>query len=121
MVLERIGWRFVRIRGSRFYRDRDAAMQPVYERLRETGIRPMERRSAPAHIQREDDLVERVRTRAAVIREEILELRKSGFCPAGSVVALGRRNFASYRRGCARTFLRRQALRQANRASGCRP
>jgi len=39
-VLERLGWRFVRIRGSAFYRDADLAMRPVFDRLRELGIPP---------------------------------------------------------------------------------
>lgn len=32
-VLERVGWRFVRIRGSQFFRDPELAMKPVFERL----------------------------------------------------------------------------------------
>jgi very-short-patch-repair endonuclease len=32
-VLERLGWEFVRIRGSAFYRNRDQALQPLFERL----------------------------------------------------------------------------------------
>jgi very-short-patch-repair endonuclease len=39
-VLERTGWRFVRIRGSRFFRDPEAAMARVYEALDRYGIRP---------------------------------------------------------------------------------
>ena len=37
-ILERLGWRFVRIRGSQFFRDPDAAMQPVFERLQTLNI-----------------------------------------------------------------------------------
>lgn len=36
-VLERIGWRFARIRGSQFFRDPDAAMKPVFETLSDFG------------------------------------------------------------------------------------
>lgn len=43
-LLERLGWRFVRIRGSVFYRDsspsREDAMRPVFARLQEMGISP---------------------------------------------------------------------------------
>jgi hypothetical protein len=39
-VLERLGWQFVRIRGSAFYRDGDAAMRPVFDRLVELEIPP---------------------------------------------------------------------------------
>ncbi|MEP6878422.1 MAG: AAA domain-containing protein [Nitrosospira sp.] len=44
-LLERLGWKFVRIRGSVFYRDRNPsrkdAMRPVFERLRQIGILPV--------------------------------------------------------------------------------
>lgn len=39
-VLERAGWTFERIRGSAFYRDRDAALQPLWARLADLGITP---------------------------------------------------------------------------------
>jgi very-short-patch-repair endonuclease len=41
-VLERLGWEFVRIRGSAFYRDPDAALRRVFDRLEELGIKPVE-------------------------------------------------------------------------------
>lgn len=37
-VLERAGWTFERIRGSSFYRNPDAALQPLWGRLEELGI-----------------------------------------------------------------------------------
>jgi very-short-patch-repair endonuclease/Cdc6-like AAA superfamily ATPase len=39
-ILERLGWRFVRIRGSAFFRDAEAAMAPIFKRLKELGIEP---------------------------------------------------------------------------------
>ncbi|MDQ2714420.1 MAG: AAA family ATPase [Chloroflexota bacterium] len=39
-ILERLGWRFVRIRGSLFFRDPDQAMEPVFARLRALEIPP---------------------------------------------------------------------------------
>jgi hypothetical protein len=39
-ILERLGWRFIRVRGSAFYRDPDAAMEPVFARLKDLGIEP---------------------------------------------------------------------------------
>jgi hypothetical protein len=38
--LERLGWRFVRIRGSLFFRDEDRALRPLFQRLSELGITP---------------------------------------------------------------------------------
>lgn len=41
-ILERLGWQFVRIRGSAFYRDPDRAMKPVFARLAELNLPPEE-------------------------------------------------------------------------------
>jgi hypothetical protein len=40
-ALERVGWRFRRIRASRFYRDRDGTMEAVCRDLRRMGLEPM--------------------------------------------------------------------------------
>lgn len=37
-ILERLGWQFVRIRGSSFYRDKELSMKPVFARLAELEI-----------------------------------------------------------------------------------
>jgi very-short-patch-repair endonuclease len=37
-ILERLGWQFVRIRGSAFYRDKELSMRPVFTRLAELEI-----------------------------------------------------------------------------------
>jgi len=68
-VLERVGWRFVRIRGSQFFRDPDFAMKPVFERLSELGIRP-ERDTESSTPPVTSDLVDRVKRRAAEILRE---------------------------------------------------
>jgi hypothetical protein len=39
-ILERLGWQFVRIRGSVFFRDENRAMKTVFRRLEELGITP---------------------------------------------------------------------------------
>lgn len=38
--LERSGWQFARIMGSEFYRDKDAAMLPIWAELNRLGISP---------------------------------------------------------------------------------
>jgi len=40
-ILERLGWKFVRIRGSVFYRDQERAMKPVWVKLNDLGIMPI--------------------------------------------------------------------------------
>ncbi|HEV8606820.1 MAG TPA: AAA domain-containing protein [Tepidisphaeraceae bacterium] len=39
--LERCGWRFWRIRGGTFYRNPESAMQPLWDLLERTGIKPL--------------------------------------------------------------------------------
>lgn len=39
-VLERLGWRFIRVRGSEFFRNPEHALIPLYERLERMGIEP---------------------------------------------------------------------------------
>jgi ADP-ribosylglycohydrolase/very-short-patch-repair endonuclease len=39
-ILERLGWQFLRIRGSAFYRDPEQAMKPLFARLAELEISP---------------------------------------------------------------------------------
>ncbi len=39
-ILERLGWRFVRIRGSQYFRNPDMAMKPVFAKLQASGIPP---------------------------------------------------------------------------------
>lgn len=39
-ILERLGWQFVRIRGSAFFRNPELAMRPVFDRLGELDIPP---------------------------------------------------------------------------------
>ena len=40
-ILERLGWTFHRIRGSAYYRDPDAALSGLWDRLESLGIRPV--------------------------------------------------------------------------------
>jgi len=70
-LLERLGWRFVRIRGGEFFRDPDRAMQPLFMRLAEMNIRPSSAVSSEALIQDPvaEELLGRVRRRAAEIRD----------------------------------------------------
>jgi very-short-patch-repair endonuclease len=65
-ILERLGWTFVRIRGSLFFRDEDRALQPVFRRLQELNITPELVTSSTA--QPQADVVERVARRAEELR-----------------------------------------------------
>ncbi|MHB9130574.1 MAG: AAA domain-containing protein [Armatimonadota bacterium] len=70
-ILERLGWQFVRIRGSLFFRDPDRAMTSVYKRLEELDIIPQGTISEHANeVSDRSELVERVIRRADEIRRE---------------------------------------------------
>ncbi len=68
-ILERLGWRFIRIRGSEYYRDPPAAIERVVASLKHYGIEP-----ESVHIVetsgRETELLNRVKKRAFELLEE---------------------------------------------------
>nr|WP_255203395.1 AAA domain-containing protein [Myxococcus sp. AM011] len=70
-ILERLGWRFVRIRGSAFFRDADAAMKPVFARLAELEISPEAGKKADATEEARGDSLRAslVRSAEALVRE----------------------------------------------------
>lgn len=66
-ILERLGWRFIRIRGSEFFRDQKATIERLIHKLDEAGIKPEESRSiSPADraAERNTDLLQRVKIQA---------------------------------------------------------
>jgi very-short-patch-repair endonuclease len=65
-VLERLGWRFIRVRGSEFFRDPERALIPLYERLERMGIEPMSSDAPPP----DTELSKRVIAEARRIRTE---------------------------------------------------
>lgn len=68
-ILERIGWRFIRIRGSEYFRDPDKTMERVKRELNEYGILPESILNEPAE-QPASALLDRVKIRAAQIMDE---------------------------------------------------
>ena len=68
-ILERLGWIFVRIRGSVFFRDADRAMAPVFAKLAHLSIEPLGAASQPPQ-PAGTPLLDRVRRRAELIRAE---------------------------------------------------
>lgn len=67
-ILERLGWTFVRIRGSLFFRDEDRALEPVFRRLQELSIPPELAPDAPPPAPGEAEVVEQVIRRAQELR-----------------------------------------------------
>lgn len=70
-VLERLGWRFARVRGSAFFRDPETALKPVFETIRRLGIST---RTAEAPVMTSgvagDEVMRRLMGRAEEIRHE---------------------------------------------------
>jgi very-short-patch-repair endonuclease len=64
-VLRRLGWEFVRIRGSVFFRDPDAAMAYVFIKLDQLGIEPLGESLASTEA---GNLIERIRRQAETLR-----------------------------------------------------
>lgn len=72
-ILERLGWRFIRIRGSEYYRNPDKTMERVMCELHNLGIEPetgLEDRNAVWKARGSMELLDRVKTRAAQILQE---------------------------------------------------
>ncbi len=69
--LERMGWTFVRIRGSVFYREPERAMKPVFDKLRRLEITPCAKSEDSRAVRvPATELTDRVIRRAEQIRRE---------------------------------------------------
>lgn len=69
IVLERCGWNFIRVRGSEYYRDPEAAINRIIRELERLGVTPT---NAQANQKDPDgELLRRVRNRAFEIQREI--------------------------------------------------
>jgi very-short-patch-repair endonuclease len=83
-ILERLGWSFVRVRGSEFFLNPEKAMKTVLARLSELKIRP-EGGDAEAP-QNGKDVLERIIQRAAEYRQHWLSVAKAQLTRAGGGV-----------------------------------
>ena len=70
-ILELLGWRFVRLRGSEFFHNPETAMQPVFRKLEVLGILP--EGDAVTIEPVDSELKQRVIRRAEVLRREWAE------------------------------------------------
>lgn len=78
VILERIGWKFIRIRGSEYYRDPEGTMERVKQELSRNGILPETVLDEPA-AQVESVLLDCVKIRAAQILDEWHLEKDDGF------------------------------------------
>lgn len=68
-ILERLGWVFVRIRGSVFFRAPETAMAPVFSKLQQLGIEPMNKDELHDS-NRVEPLVNRIKKAAEKLRQD---------------------------------------------------
>ncbi|MBM7865674.1 DUF559 domain-containing protein [Heliobacterium gestii] len=76
-ILERLGWRFARIRGSQYFRNPDQTMQVIFDKLNQMDIPPEGERDASA-IAAHGELKERVIRRAMEIQRTWRETEQTG-------------------------------------------
>lgn len=67
-ILERIGWKFIRIRGSEYYRNKTRTIESVIEQLTNLGIQPEKIINVDNSGHQTSALLDRVKTRASQIR-----------------------------------------------------
>lgn len=72
-ILERLGWRFIRIRGSEYYRDAEQTMQRVIQELTDFEIMPEETQEFAPRT-RDTELLQRVKTRAHALMQKCEQL-----------------------------------------------
>ena len=98
-ILERLGWSFVRVRGSEFFVNPDKAMKPVLNRLSELKIRPEGGSANAETVQNGKDVLERILRRAAEYRQHWLSHAKAQLARAGNGAAeRGRRTSRTAKR-----------------------
>ena len=68
-ILERIGWQFIRIRGSEYYRNKTQTIENLIKSLNKLGIEP-EQSLHQEQNSKKYDLLDRVKERANIIRQE---------------------------------------------------
>lgn len=66
-ILERLGWRFIRIRGSEYYRNTDLSIERVIKELDELGIEPEDNQTSVKNSLIDTELLQRIKTRAHII------------------------------------------------------
>lgn len=69
-ILERLGWRFIRIRGSEYYRNPEKTMERVVTVLTNEGIEPEQADANQECVRRNTELSQRVKQRAYEILHE---------------------------------------------------
>lgn len=77
-ILERLGWRFIRIRGSEYYRNPEKTMERVVKALTDEGIEPEKDELAQEPFKRDTELLQSIKQSAHTILHENGEMHETG-------------------------------------------
>lgn len=80
-ILERLGWRFARIRGSQFFRNPDQSMEAIFAKLRSLNIPPVGMVTQGSEDIDGKELKEKIIRTASELREEWKELEHQSATP----------------------------------------
>lgn len=86
-ILERLGWRFVRIRGSQFFRNPEQAMEAVFAKLRLLDIPPIGMAQQKSEDEDGKELKERIILAAYKLREQWKEQEQQSAMPLATFKA----------------------------------
>ncbi len=93
-ILERLGWRFARIRGSEFFRNQEQTMEAIFARLHEMDIPPEGTQATEsASDEAAEELKQRIIRRAAELRREWTEQGEEALSYSGTLSAASRRRW----------------------------
>ena len=84
-ILERIGWRFIRIRGSEYYSNPDAAIERITAELSRHGIEPEETAIETTESVRSSELLQRTKICASRIFSELFDESPKETVPTSSI------------------------------------
>jgi very-short-patch-repair endonuclease len=68
IMLERLGWKFLRVRGGQFFRDPERALAPLWRRLDDLGIAPVRPTAAAPQ---QTSLIDEIRVRATALLRQL--------------------------------------------------
>lgn len=93
-ILERLGWRFARIRGSEFFRSPEQTMEAIFARLREMDIPPEGAQDAESAVdEAAEELKQRIIRRAAELRRAWAEQGEEALSYSGTFIASSRQRW----------------------------
>lgn len=72
-ILERLGWKFIRIRGSEYYRNPDKTIERVVSELSNYGINPEQNNRSIDNNSRETELISRVKSNLSLCMDDKVE------------------------------------------------